>query len=54
MCLGTSAIGLVGTIAGIALPRTGLLDALYTIWKFVAALQFASFAAATIVQGEIV
>jgi hypothetical protein len=36
--LGTSAIGLVGTIAGILLPRTGILDVLYAIWKYVVLL----------------
>jgi hypothetical protein len=50
---GTAAIGLVGTIAGIVFPRTLLLDILYTIWKFVVALQLLSFGAATFVQAEI-
>jgi hypothetical protein len=50
----TGVIGVVGVVAGIVLPREGILDLLYTIWMFVVAATFASVGAATFAQSAII
>ncbi len=50
----TGVIGVVGVVGGILLPRTEILDVLYTIWMFVVAANLATVVFAVFVQSSIV